>query len=49
MTRALDNTAAAHWKRYWPLPVSTALAYAVSALHLYSMGPMVVPLAPQFG
>jgi MFS family permease len=41
--------AAAEWRRYWPLPIVAALGMASSGLTTHAIGPLMVPLAKEFG
>jgi MFS family permease len=47
--RATHSPAAAEWRKFWPLPFTAALGYAMSVLHLYSLGPFMGPLQQAFG
>lgn len=42
-------TAAAEWRRHWPLPIAAGLGYATSVIHIYGIGPYVVPVSEAFG
>ncbi len=37
------------WKRYGMLPVSAALGYATSVIHIYGLGPYIEPIQEAFG
>lgn len=49
MIPAHRGAAVAEWRGFWTLPVAAALGYAVSVLHLYSIGPFMEPLQSEFG
>lgn len=40
--------ARSEWSRYWTLPVAAALGYATSVIHIYGLGPFVVPISEAF-
>lgn len=37
------------WGKYWTLPIAAALGYATSVIHIYGLGPYVVPISEGFG
>lgn len=37
------------WRSFWFLPLTAALGYATSVLHIYSLGPFMEPLSREFG
>jgi len=41
--------AGAEWRRHWPLPIAAGLGYATSVIHIYGIGPFVVPVSETFG
>lgn len=41
--------AGAEWRKYWILPLTAALGYSSSVLHIYSLGPFFEPLQQEFG
>jgi MFS family permease len=41
--------AKAEWRSFWFLPFAAALGYSTSVLHVYSIGPFIVPLEQAFG
>jgi MFS family permease len=43
------STAAAEWRRYYPLPLAAALGYATSVIHIYGLGPYFEPISETFG
>jgi len=43
-----SNNARAEWRSFWFLPLTAALGYATSVLHIYSIGPFMEPLAREF-
>jgi MFS family permease len=45
----VSNNAKAEWRTFWFLPLTAALGYATSVLHIYSLGPFMEPLAREFG
>ena len=49
MGEAPPAGAAAEWRRYWPLPIVAALGMASSGLTTHAIGPLMVPLAEEFG
>ena len=42
------KNAATEWRSYWFLPLASALGYATSVLHVYSVGPFIGPLQEEF-
>jgi MFS family permease len=44
----VSNNAKAEWRAFWFLPLTAALGYATSVLHIYSLGPFMEPLAREF-
>ena len=43
------ESAAAEWRRAWPLPVVSLVGLAVAFSHIYTMGVFVAPLEAEFG
>ena len=43
------KTAASEWRRYPMVPVTAALGYATSVIHIYGLGPYIEPVASSFG
>jgi MFS family permease len=41
--------AAGEWQRYKMLPISAALGYATSVIHIYGLGPYIEPISQEFG
>ncbi len=41
--------AAHEWQRYGILPVTAALGYATSVIHIYGLGPYIEPISTAFG
>lgn len=37
------------WAANWPLPIAAGLGYATSVIHIYGLGPYVVPISEAFG
>jgi len=46
---AVSKNAIAEWRNFWFLPVSAALGYSTSVIHIYSIGPFIEPLQQAFG
>lgn len=42
-------SARAEWGKYWTLPIAAALGYATSVIHIYGLGPYIVPVSEGFG
>ncbi|MXO89924.1 MFS transporter [Altererythrobacter aquaemixtae] len=40
--------ARSEWGKYWTLPIAAALGYATSVIHIYGLGPFVVPISEAF-
>ncbi len=49
MARTEPLGARAEWRRYWPLPLVAALGLSSSGLATHAIGPLMVPLAQEFG
>lgn len=45
----VPDTAAGEWRRYFMLPIAAALGYATSVIHIYGLGPFIVPVSEDFG
>lgn len=45
----LGLPARVEWKRYGMLPLSAALGYATSVIHIYGLGPYIEPIQEAFG
>jgi MFS family permease len=43
------NAARSEWRSFWFLPISAALGYSSSVIHVYSLGPFIQPLQQEFG
>jgi len=41
--------AAGEWQRYKMLPISAALGYGTSTIHIYGLGPYIEPISQEFG
>jgi MFS family permease len=43
------TSAAGEWRRFFMLPVAAALGYATSVIHIYGLGPYIIPISETFG
>ena len=44
-----ESPARAEWRAHGMLPIAAALGYATSVIHIYGLGPYVVPVSESFG
>lgn len=45
----MASTASGEWRRYGMVPIAAALGYAASVIHIYGLGPFIVPISQEFG